>query len=203
MDLIRNALEVLQRQLNQYLENVDRRGDDWVTLTSLVDHNGALNQAAKDKIVMCIYNITRETTISTYQTTTADRTITGNPNSLAIVNPPLYVDIHLMYMANFTEKNYADGLSAISRLIGFFQKNPVFNMTNCPSLSPEIYKLTLDLENLSPVDVNYIMSMLGTRYLPSAFYKLRMIPFVSQAMRGRAYAVAGTGPADAAASIPA
>jgi hypothetical protein len=63
-------------------------------------------------------------------------------------------------------------------------------------LDPAFDKLTLEFENLSPVDVNYVMSMLGTRYLPSAFYKLRMIPFASTAMQGRTYPVGGTGMVD-------
>lgn len=196
MDLLRNTLEVICQQANQFLENLDRRGDDWLILTSMVDHNGSLNEAARDKIVMCVYNITRETTISTYQQSYVDPSNRGTSDSYAQINPPLYIDVHLMFMANFTEKNYADGLSALSRLIGFFQQMPVFNAANAPALSSEIDKLTLEFENLVPVDVNYVMSMLGTRYLPSAFYKLRMIPFVSTAMRARGYAIsgAGTGP---------
>ncbi|OYY71784.1 DUF4255 domain-containing protein, partial [Sphingomonas sp. 28-63-12] len=181
---------------NSYLENIDRRGDEWVLLTSLVDHNGTLNQSARDKIIMSVYNITRETTISTFQSTIKDRGKFGVSDSLTIVSPPLYVDVHLMFMANFTEKKYGDGLAALSRLIGFFQQTPCFTQDNARALAPAFDKITLEFENLSPVDVNYVMSMLGTRYLPSAFYKLRMIPFVSEAMQGRAYAVAGGGTGD-------
>jgi hypothetical protein len=191
-DLIRNALETISNLANDYLENLDRRGDAWISLTSIVDHDGALNQGARDKIIMCVYNVTRETTISTYKSTTAknnDKPI----ESLAVVSPPLYVDLHLMFMANFTEKNYGDGLAALSRLIGYFQQTPFFDQTNAPALTPGLDKLTLEFENLSPVDVNYVMSMLGTRYLPSAFYKLRMIPFASSSMQERAYPVGGAG----------
>jgi len=192
-DLIRNALETISGLANAYLENLDRRGDAWISLTSLVDHNGTLNQGARDKIVMCVYNITRETTISTYQSTLSGGRKSDPAAGLAIVSPPLFIDIHLMFMANFTEKNYSDGLAALSRLIGYFQQNPFFDAANAPTLDPAFDKLTLEFENLSPVDVNYVMSMLGTRYLPSAFYKLRMIPFASTAMQGRAYAVGGSG----------
>lgn len=98
-----------------------------------------------------------------------------------------------MFMANFIEHSYPDGLAALSRLISFFQQTPVLNAQNTPGLSPEIDQLTLDLENLSAVDVNYVMGMLGTRYLPSVFYKLRMIPFASSAMQSRTYAVTASG----------
>lgn len=192
-DLIRNALETVCGLANTYLENLDRRGDAWITLTSLVDHNGTLNQGARDKIVMCVYNITREVTISTYQQTTASGSKKGAVDSLTVVAPPLYIDVHLMFMANFTEKNYSDGLAALSRLIGYFQQNPFYSQDNAPGLDPAFDKITLEFENLSPVDVNYVMSMLGTRYLPSAFYKLRMIPFTSSAMQSRTYPVSGTG----------
>lgn len=195
-DLIRNALETISGLANAYLENLDRRGDTWISLTSLVDHNGTLNQSARDKIVMCVYNITRETTISTYQSTLSGGRKSDPAAGLAIVAPPLFIDVHLMFMANFTEKNYSDGLAALSRLIAYFQQTPFYDASTAPGLDPAFDKLTLEFENLSPVDVNYVMSMLGTRYLPSAFYKLRMIPFASTAMQGRSYAVGGTGMAE-------
>jgi hypothetical protein len=198
-DILRNTLETICDLANEYLENIDRRGDAWVTLTSMVDHSGALNPGARDKIVMCVYNITRESTISTYQTSMSagqiKGQIKGSSDSLAVVAPPLYLDVHMMFMANFMEKNYADGLSALSRLIGYFQQTPLFDRSNAPALAPEIDKLTLEFENLSPVDVNYVMGMLGTRYFPSAFYKLRMLSYVSTAMQSRTYPVSGTGQA--------
>jgi len=193
MDLIRNSLETICGLANTYLENLDRRGDAWVSLTSLVDHDGALNPGARDKVVMSVYNITRETTISTYQTTFASGQSQGPVGSLAVVSPPLYIDVHVMFMANFTEKNYSDGLAAISRLIGYFQQTPYFNQDNAPGLAPIIDRLTLEFENLSPVDVNYVMGMLGTRYFPSAFYKMRMLPFVSAAMQSRSYPISSAG----------
>lgn len=199
MDIIRNALETICSLANAYLENLDRRGDDWITLTSLVDHNGTLNQDARDKLVMCIYNITRETVISTYNRNVASDASSSLPAAFSVVSPPLYVNLHLMFMANFTEKNYGDGLAILSRLIGYFQQTPYFTRDNAPQLVPAIEKLTLEFENLSPVDVNYVMSMLGTRYLPSAFYKVRMLPFVSAAMAGRSYPISGTGTVDPSA----
>lgn len=181
---------------NVYLQNLDRRADEWVTLTSLVDHDGSVNQAASDKIVMSLYNLTREASVSTYQPTLSSAAPNSSADGLAVVSPPLYLNAHVIFMANFTEQRYADGLSALSRLIGYFQQAPPITADTTPALPAEVAKLTLDFENLSPVDVNYVMGMLGTRYLPSAFYNVRLIPFVSTAMQSRAYAVSGTGTAD-------
>lgn len=193
MDLLQNAMQTLRDAANAYLENLDSRSDAWLVLTSLVDHGGTLNQSARDKIVMTVYNITRESFASSYRPALPLPLGADPAQGLAVHNPPLYVNMHLMFMANFTERNYADGLAALSRLISYFQQTPVFTAQNAPQLSPQIDQLCLDFENLSPVDVNYVMGMLGTRYLPSAFYKVRMIPFDSQAMVSRTQAVSGAG----------
>lgn len=199
MDLLSNVLKTVCDLANANLKNIDPRPDAWVTLTSLVDHDGSVNQSARDKIVMTVYNISREIFASSYQA--VGSALPGNvpAKGLPVVAPPLYVDVHLMFMANFAEKNYLDGLSALSRLISYFQQTPVFTPQNAPALAPEIDQITLDLENMDPVDVNYVMGMLGTRYFPSVFYKLRLIPFASTAMSERAYPVTAAGASAGAA----
>jgi len=174
------------------MENIDRRPRPWVILTSLVDHDGSLNPLARDSVVMTVYNVTREAFASSYNPTPQNGVPAAGNNALYVVNTPIYIDLYIMFMANFYGKSYPEGLSALSRIISFFQQTPVFTQQNAENLAPEIPQLTMDLENLSPIDVNYVMSMLGTKYLPSAFYKLRMIPFASSAMIARGYAVTGT-----------
>lgn len=184
---IRTTLEVICTAANEYLQNIDRRSDGWVLLSNLTDHGGAVHDAIRDKVVMALYNITRENTIGTF---TAAR---PGPDGFAVVKPPIYVNLHLMFMANFSDQNYADGLAAISGVIAFFQQQPTFTQANAPGLPPDVEKVTLEMENLTPVDVNYIMSILGTKYLPAAFYKLRLLAFDSTAMQSRTYGVMGHG----------
>lgn len=192
MSNIRNILEVICKASNEYLQNIDRRSDEWVVLSSIADHDGSINDAARDKVVMTVYNITRENVIGTYNPAKA------GVDSFAIVRPPIYVILQLMFMANFSDRNYSDGLAAISGIISYFQQNPCFDQTNAPDLGPGVEKITLEMESPDPVDVNYIMGMLGTKYLPSVFYKLRLLPFASGAMQARAYPVMGVGVSEAA-----
>lgn len=188
MDLIRSTLEAIQKRLNSYLSNIENRPDDWVTLTSLVGHDGSVNENAKNKVVMSVYSITNETTISTYAATQP------GVNQYYTVNPPIYIDLYLILLANFTENQYATGLGAISRVISFFQQSPALTHANCPDLPPQTEKITLEFVNINPVEINYIMGMLGTKYLPSVFYKLRMLPFNGDTtMTARSYAVQGGG----------
>lgn len=195
MSNIRNILEVIRKASNEYLQNADRRGDDWVVLSSIVDHDGSINDSARDRVVMTLYNITRENIVSTYTPAIA------GGDSFAISRPPVYVNLQLMFMANFSGKNYTVGLAAISRIISFFQQNPSFNQANAPDLDPGVERLTMEMETLSSVDVNYVMGMLGTKYLPSVFYKLRLLPFASTAMQARTYGVSNLGLIEAPDSV--
>lgn len=166
MDLLRNALEAVCGRLNAHLQHIDPRPDDWVVLTSLLAHEGSRNDAARDKIVMSVHGFSSETFLS-QQPVVAAR---GR-------GAPLHLDVHLMFLANFAGQSYPDGLGALSRLIAFFQETPVFTPQNAPGLAAGIDRITLDFETLSPADVSAVMHMMGVTYLPSVFYRLRMLSY--------------------------
>jgi len=178
MELIETVCELIRQQLNAFFQNIDRSDEDWVILSNIVDHDGAPCQGARDKVVMVVTNITHETTISTYNA--AART---GGTAYAVVQPPLYINLFILFFANFYDRRYAQGLAMISRTISFFQQNPWFTHANLPDLDTRIDKITMEITNLDLLQINYLMGMLGTKYLPSAYYKLRMIPFASDAMQ--------------------
>jgi hypothetical protein len=183
---IRGTLEQIERRLNEFLSSATPREGDWVVLSDLVDPHGSPVPETQDKIVMFLAGIQRETAVSTY-----------NPNvpvagdRYAIVAPPLYIDLFILFYANFSGKNYPEGLAAISRTIGFFQQNPWFTHENLPGLDPRIDKLTFEMTNLDAVDLSYLMGLTGTKYLPTVYYKVRMIPFDSAAIQAEAPAAKG------------
>lgn len=161
---IQTTLENIRSALDDALQRAMPRDDDWVALTSFVDDNGKANADAREKIVMFVANIQRETT-------------QFHDNKLKVAPPPLYVDLSVMLVANFGPDSYAEGLGAISRTISFFQQHPVFDQANMPSLDPAVGRLTFELSNLSIPEVNDLITLAGIRYHPLVLYKVRMIPF--------------------------
>lgn len=195
MDLIRTVLDLIRQKLNENLLNTDPRPDDWVVLANIVDHDGVPYAVAKDKLVMVLANIKHETIISTYSPTVRSKTA-----SYANVTPPLYIDLFILFYANFYDENYRHGLSMISRTISFFQQNPLFTNATLPDLPPAMDKLTLEITSLDLLELNYLMGMLGVKYLPSVYYKVRMLPFVGAAIEGVTPPVGG---AEASGNVPA
>jgi len=187
MAVIGTTLELVRTKLNEFFRNADPKEEDWVILSNVVDHVGSLYEEAKDKIVMFLANIQHETTISTYNPTVPAK----GGDRYVVVTPPLYIDLFVLFYANFYDKNYREGLGMISRTISFFQQNPWFNHDNLPGLDPIIDKLTFEMTNLDVTDLNYLMGLIGTKYLPSAYYKVRMIPFRSDTMQAQTPAMKG------------
>ncbi len=186
MSEIRGTLETIRKRLNEFLWNATPREGDWVVLSDLVDLEGNPVAEAQNKLVIFLAGIQRETAISTYNPNVP---IAGN--RFALVAPPLYIDLLLLFYANFSGKSYAEGLSTISRTIVFFQQNASFTRDTLPGLDPRIDKLSFELTNLEPVDRSHLMGLAGVKYLPSVYYKMRMIPFVSEAMQAEVPAVQG------------
>jgi hypothetical protein len=184
--LIQTTLELIREKLNETFKIADPRPEDWVILSNIVDQEGRAYEQAKDKVVMFLANIKYETIISTY-----NRAVPTKGNQYAIVTPPLYIDLFVLFFANFYDKNYPEGLGVISQTISFFQQNPWFTHDTLPGLDPVIDKLTFEMVNLEMTDLNYLMGMIGAKYLPSVYYKVRVIPFNGEAMKGQASGVQG------------
>lgn len=186
MAIITTTLELIRARLNESIQNLDRRHEDWVILSNLVDVEGKPYEATANKIVMCLTSVADEKVISTY-----NPNVRGSAGDYAQVAPPLYIDVYVAFIANFQNQNYRDGLTALSRTISYFQENPWFSHQNLPDLDRAIDKINLEFVNLDPVDLNYITGMLGIKYLPSVFYKLRLLPFVGKTVTSTAPAIGG------------
>ncbi len=186
MRKIEDALVRVRDKLNEFFRNIHSDTDDRVMLSNILDHENRFNSPTRDKLVMFLANITHENSISTY-----NRNVQVSGDRYAVVAPPLYIDLHVLFLANYYDKNYVEGLGIISETISFFQQNPYFTHDNLPSLGPDIDKLTFEMVNLDITDLNYLMSLAGAKYLPSVFYKVRMLEFQSGAMQAEVPAAQG------------
>ncbi len=186
MDLIGQTLELLRDRLNQYFNNIYLDNDDKVIISNIVKHDGSLYEEAKDKLVIFLANMQTENIISTFS---KDKLAEGN--KYVSVTPPVYINLFLLFYANYADANYRNGLAMISGTIFFFQQNPVFTQNSLPGLNSAIDKLTFEMVNMDMAEHNYLMGLAGTKYLPSALYKVRMLPFVGQSIQGQTPAVTG------------
>lgn len=188
--MINAAISHLASQLNQQLKANSPLIEDVVVVSSLVELDGGVTPNANNKLVLTLVNIERDT--MPFRPATASR---GRDERQLQYGAPLYLNLYLMMSANFGAGNYTEALKYISMAIGFFQQRPVFDQQNSPGLDRRIEKLALDIENLAISDLNNVWSLLGGRYLPSMFYKVRMITMDANAITGQSPLITDVRPA--------
>jgi hypothetical protein len=73
-------------------------------------------------------------------------------------------------------REYLKQLQSLSSVIAILQAIPRYSSTQFPELADyQIERMSLEMLTLSSEQMNQIWSSIGTRYLPSAVYRLRLI----------------------------
>jgi hypothetical protein len=179
MTLLSTTLEVLRHRLDAAFQIADPRSEEWVTLTSPIDLDGRVSERARNKIVMVLAGLHSEKTAGGHAGPVPVR-----GDQYAMMAAPLNLNLSLLFVANFGDGNYATGLGMLSRVIAFFQENPVFTAEQLPGLADDVDRLALDFVSLDLMQTNYLMGMLGLKYLPSAMYRVRTLQFAGAAFTG-------------------
>lgn len=164
MDFIRSALETVCQSLDDDLQRSDRRPDAWVVLTNIFGHDDNRQEAYYDKIVISAYNIG-------YGETGIDP---GSVPPFAVKSSSPVITVDIAVTSHFVRERYKDGLSAISRAISYFHRNPVFDHGNSPRLDASVHRMTIQPVNLDIADVSRVIAMHGGIYLPTMFYRLQL-----------------------------
>jgi hypothetical protein len=105
-------------------------------------------------------------------------------NTIIYKNPKVYLNLYLLFSVNMA--SYTESLKRLSYIIQFFQYRNVFTPVTSPSLPVGIEQLIFDLYTLSFQDLNNLWGIMGSKYLPSAIYKMRLISISEEFVQGEA-----------------
>ncbi len=170
--MIHHIISVINTQLNEYIRNELNISEEMVIVSSLMDIKGNANMQIENKVCLFLQNIEEEKIAKS-----------GGFQANAGMAPPMYVNLYLVFAANFPDPNYIESLRYVSMIIEFFQGHSVFDRSNTPMLSSNIDKVTLDYVNLDFNELNNLWSLVGAKYIPSAVYKMRMLTFNQNMIR--------------------
>mgnify|MGYP006074928337 CR=1 FL=1 len=164
--MIHNVVASIGYRLDEYIRNSLSLIDETVIVSSLVDLKGNINPETENKISIFLLNIEEERTAKN-----------GHFQSSAGSNPPVTINLYLMFSAYFPNFNYMESLRYISLVIEFFQSNNSFASSNTPLLSNEIDKIFVEISNVGIEEISRLWSHLGANYVPSVAYKVKHIVF--------------------------
>ena len=168
--MIESALRLIASELDQSLRLQTAGASNIVVLSNLVDGHGAPLPDAADKVAAFLVNIEREDI-----PTRALRPLDAGQDRTGLIQPPVHLNLLVMFAASFNGPTYNEALKLIANTIAFFQARPVFNHNNTPGLDDDIEQLSLEIENLNTTDLSNLWGILGGRYVPSVLYRVRMI----------------------------
>lgn len=180
--MIHSSLAFLTNELNQYLKL--RTGSPTVNrvfLTSVATESSGVVIPDKSLGVSLI-NIEEERAYKDQQSSRIN-----DRGNVEYLNPEIKLNLYILISANFQDTvesdssdDYVEGLKQLSYVISFFQAKNVFTPDNSPNLAefdPNLQKLVVELYSYSFEQLYNFWSVVGTKYLPSVLYKVRMVTF--------------------------
>jgi len=193
--MIDTTLNFLTQEINSFLKIKNNTpNDDKIVLTSIATDSGLV--IPNKSLGLSLINIEEERVFKEQRATYLNEN--GKVQSY---NPELRLNLYILITSNFQDKliedpsdDYREGLKQLSYVILFFQSKNVFTNDNSPLLSsidPNIQKIIVELYSYSFEQLYNFWSVVGTKYLPSVLYKVRMLRFQGGTINAELPGVAG------------
>lgn len=181
--MIDQVLDFLRAQIDDYLRmKLDPlTSSPFIQLANIAWHDTETAAGAngdKSDAFISLVNI-EEDRISKSQ-----ENFTRNNNILTYKNPKVYLNLYLLFSVNLS--SYTESLKRLSYIIQFFQYRNVFTALTTPALPDGVEQLVFDLNTLSFQDLNNLWGIMGSKYLPSVMYKMRLISISEEFEQGEA-----------------
>jgi hypothetical protein len=165
--MLDSVLTFLESEINVYVRKRTGIATDMVEAGPIADDQG--KWAVKEgQLRLALINIEEERAL---RSQVPQRAL--QDGSHIILQPDLKLNLVLMIAGRL--KNYADTLRYLSHVMTFFQAHSAFSAAEYPGLDPRIAMLSVELLAYGPEQLNQTWAYLGTKYLPSVVYRVRMV----------------------------
>ncbi|SDT58332.1 Protein of unknown function [Mucilaginibacter mallensis] len=172
--MIDTALDFISKRLNAFLRvkyQDQSNSIDYIQLNNIAWNDQSISQPTTNNAFITLVNIEEDRVSKSPDNYV--RTNTG----IVYQNPTIFLNLYVLFAANLN--SYEESLTRLSYIIQFFQFQNVFTTLDSPGLPQGIDKLIFDLKTLSFQDLNNLWGILGSKYLPSVVYILRLVTITS------------------------
>jgi hypothetical protein len=178
--MIGNTLNFIASQLNNVVcQRLQLNpSNPKVILSNIVDHNGTINVKDKNVLLLKLINIEQEPIANN------SVSITREAVNFEMKSPPLYINLQLVLAAYYNPEQVQSGLDTLTIGLSFIHGKPSWNAQNTPGLPSGIKRLVFEMETLDFHQLNQVWGAIGTNYMPSVMYKIRMLTIDDGAIQG-------------------
>lgn len=133
-------------------------------------------------VLLTLVNIEEESTLKNLPA--AIKTSNG---SVEYRNPPIYLNLYLLFACNQANTHYDQALLQLSEVIRFLQGRRVFKLSSSSVFTPdreeidfEDLELSLNLYTMTFEQINHLWGSLGGKQMPFVMYKARLVALDSR-----------------------
>jgi len=141
-----------------------------VILSSIVDPNGTFNVKESNVLLLKLINIEPDPFANDSMPT---HRIPGRSD--IVETSPLYINLRLVLAVYSKPEQIQAGLDMLTIGMSYFQGKPLWNPQNTPGLPDNVDRLVFEMESLNLDQLNHLWGAIGTRYMPSAIYRMKML----------------------------
>lgn len=187
--MINNALTFITADLNLHLKSLYGLRENVALLSNIVNPDGSIALQEDNRLIISLVNMEQERTVATHGNYTV-----SDKGGVVQTNPPVHLNLYVMFSAYFKGGNYPEALKFLSGVVSFFQGKNVFTHHNSPALDDRIDKLSAELVKHSTQELSHLWGMLGAKYMPSVTYKIKMLTIQQGLITSQAPAIKGSQP---------
>ncbi len=175
--MISKALQFTNDLIDQFLRNRFVLEESRVILNNLIEANGSVPEVNKNKVILSLINIEKETIQPFYV-----RHQQMANGSYADVNPDERYNLYVLVSSNFD--NYQESLKFLNEVILFFQINAMVNAYSFANLPIGLERLEFEIEKINYQQMQGLWTAMGAKYQPSVIYKMRLINIQGNQVKG-------------------
>ena len=180
--MIETALILLRNELINFLAEKD-------SASVVIDNIGLLETPAgaslTENIVLTLVNVEEESTLK-------NQSFQKRPfiKSAIYQNPPIYLNLYLLFTCNYSGDHYQLALRRLSYIIQFVQSRNSFSASNSVAagtldlsrLGIADLEFTLELYTLTFEQINHLWGSLGGRQVPFVMFKMRLVAITDRSV---------------------
>jgi len=182
--MLYKALSFLTSELNDYFSRTYQLTEDRAVLSAHVNADGTSATGIVNKVSVSLVNLAPEATVRNLP---PERVGNGELR----MSPAIKLNLWVLFAASFGD--YDESLKFLSSTLTFFQSRPVFTAQNSPRLDRSFDRLVLELETMNYHELSNLWGIVGSKYMPSAVYKVRLVTIQGGAVLDRSPGVSGLG----------
>jgi hypothetical protein len=186
--MIFKGLRLIRDELQSYLVSLGDTSASVALENIAMLESGDDHPLLKNHIIITLVNVEEESTLKNNRAVVKSMA----SNGVTYENPPVHLNLYLLFCANFSGDSaapgniYEEALKRLSRIIQFFQAKNTFTIHNSQSapilnnVDPDdeewtSLKMTLDLYTLTFEQINHLWGSLGGKQVPFVMYKARLV----------------------------